>query len=123
MIPDPQTAWEMATHMAELVGAHGLVEAGKKATHRLAGWVRGHLPKDAQAKLDAVENDPTSRPKQADLAVQIDALLAAQPSLLEELRDLLADAKAEDGAQVQTVGDNSRGVQNKGDKNSINVSG
>jgi hypothetical protein len=117
------TAWAIATHLAELVTAHGLVEAGKRPIQRGAraaiDWLSAHLPEADKPKLAAVTETPTSGPAQAALALQINTLLEARPDLLAQIRALLAENRGEDNSQHQTIGDNSTGIQIRGNNNAV----
>jgi hypothetical protein len=117
-----QAAMEIAQHLAELIAAHGLFLSGKaglkKGASAAAGWLRGNLPAMAQRKIDAAEQAPESATARADLAAAINAELEARPALLEDLRDLLAET-----GMTQMVGDDSRAAQNKGNNNTITISG
>jgi hypothetical protein len=121
------TAWDIATHMAELVAAHGLVEAGKTPIKHSAGkvvaWLHAHLNEADQPKLAAVEINPASKPAQAALALHLNALMEAQPDLVAVLRDLVKAAPTEGGGMNQVVGDNSRAIQNRGSGNTNTISG
>src|SRR4051794_16323098 len=99
-----ETAWTVATHLAELVAAHGLVEAGKAPARKALAWLRDHLPEADQPTLTAVAQNPQLGPGRAALALQINALLETHPDLLTEIRALLAESKGDDSSQRQTVG-------------------
>lgn len=118
-----ETVWAVATHMAELVTAHGLVEAGKGPLQRgaraVVDWLSAHLPDADQPRLAAVTANPAPGPAQAALALQINALLEARPDLLGQIRALLAENRGEDSSQHQTLGDNSTGVQIRGSHNAV----
>lgn len=118
------TAWAIATHVAELVTAHGLVEAGKRPMQRGAraaiDWLNTYLPEADKPKLVAVaENAAPGPAAQAALAVPINALLEARPDLLAQIRALLAENRGEDSSQNQTLGDNSTGIQIHGNNNAV----
>jgi hypothetical protein len=124
MSAELETMWTVATHLAELVTAHGLVEAGKRPVQRGAravlDWLSAHLPEADRPKLAAVTGNAAPGPAaQAALAVQINALLEARPDLLAQIRGLLAENKGEDSSQHQTLGDNSIGYQLRGSNISI----
>ena len=117
---------------AVALAAPYLVEAGKGAAKKLGegaggkvwSWLAEKLTGHAKEALDDLEKNPGAEDNQADLRKQLTKLLEADPALLAELRALLPPAPAtETTTQTQNVGDNSRGVQNKGDNNSINISG
>jgi|tagenome__1003787_1003787.scaffolds.fasta_scaffold20152498_2 hypothetical protein len=114
-----ETAWTVATHLAELVAAHGLVEAGKQPARAVLAWLRDHLPEADQPALAAVAQNPETGPARAALALQINTLLTTHPDLLTEIRALLAESKGADSSQHQTVGDNSTAYQIRGNNNTI----
>jgi hypothetical protein len=114
-----ETAWTVATHLTELVAAHGLVEAGKKPARAALAWLRDHLPEADQPTLATVAQNPEQGPARAALALQINTLLEANPNLLTEIRALLAESKGDDNSQHQTIGDNSTAYQIRGDNISI----
>lgn len=116
---EPETAWTVATHLAELVAAHGLVEAGKAPTRAALAWLRDHLPEGDQPTLAAVAQNPEPGPARAALALHINTLLETHPNLLAEIRALLAESKGDDSSQHQTVGNNSTAYQIRGDNISI----
>jgi phage protein D len=113
--------------MAELVAAHGLVEAGagpvKSATRKAADWLRRHLPSQDQPTLAALETQPGSRSARSALEIATNALLEARPELLAEVRALLTGAHSDYRSQQQTIGDNGRAIQNQGRDNTISISG
>jgi hypothetical protein len=118
------TVWAVASHIAELVTAHGLVEAGKRPMQRGAraviDWLNTHLPEADKPKLAEVTDNAAPGPAaQAALAVPVNALLEARPDLLAEIRALLAENRSEDSSQHQTVGDNSTGIQIRGNSNVV----
>jgi hypothetical protein len=113
------TAWTIATHLAELVAAHGLVEAGKAPARAALAWLRDHLPEADQPTLAAVAQNPQASPARAALALQINTLLETHPNLLTEIRALLAESRGDENSQHQTVGDNSTAFQIRGDNVSI----
>jgi hypothetical protein len=120
-----ETAWAVATHLAELVAAHGLVEAGKGPVHRgaraVVDWLSRHLPQSEQPKLAEVMKHPAPGPAQAALALQVNALLEGNPDLLGQVRALLAQAGGVDNSQTMTMGDGSTGIQNQGSNNTYTV--
>jgi hypothetical protein len=89
---------------------------------KLLGWLRDKATGRAKEALEDAEAKPTDDNK-ADLRKQVTKLLEANPDLLTELRALLPTSATETSGQQMTVGDNSKAVQNKGDNNSINISG
>ena len=115
---EPETAWTIATHLAELVAAHGLVEAGKGPVKRgakaVVDWLRAHLPADGQDNVTTMLQAPGPGRARNALEGQIASLLEAQPDLLMQIRALLAEAGTEDSSQHQTVGDNSNAYQIRG---------
>jgi hypothetical protein len=123
MIVEPETAWTIATHLAELVTAHGLVEAGKGPVKRgakaVVDWLRGHLPAEAQDNVTNVLHTPGPGRARNALEGQIASLLETHPDLLTQIRALLADARGDDNSQHQTVGDNSTAYQVRGSNNTI----
>jgi hypothetical protein len=125
MSAELETVWAVAAHLAELVAAHGLVEAGKGPVQRGAraavDWLSKHLPEADQQKLAAVAANPAPGPAQAALALQINALLEAHPDLLSQIRALLSENRGEDSSMHLTVGDNSAAVQNRGSSNIFTV--
>ena len=117
---------------AVALAAPYLVEAGKGAAKKLGegvggklwSWLGEKLTGRAKEALDDLEKNPGAEDNQADLRKQLTKLLEADPTLLAELRALLPPAPAtETTLQTQTVGDHGRGVQNKGDNNTTNISG
>lgn len=127
MSAEMETAWTIARHMAELVAAHGLVEAGtgvvKHAAHRATEWLRAHLPAEDLPKLENGVKESSPGPARAGLELAIYQMLQARPELLDEIRALLAEVRTENSSQQQTVGDGSRAIQNRGDNNVISISG
>ncbi len=125
MSAELETAWTIATHLAEMVTAHTLMEAGKRPLQRgaraVVDWLSAHLPDADKPKLEAVTHSPAPGPAaQMGLAVQINAMLEAHPDLLPQIRTLLAETKGADSSQHQTVGDNSTANQVQGSNISIN---
>jgi hypothetical protein len=118
MVAELETAWTIATHLAELVTAHGLVEAGKGPVKRGArdavDWLRAHLPADAQDNVTTVLQSPKPGRARNALEGQIASLLETHPDLLTQIRALLAEARGDDNSQHQTVGDNSTAYQVRG---------
>jgi hypothetical protein len=118
-----ETAWTIATHLAELVTAHGLMEAGKGPVKRgakaVVDWLRAHLPADAQDNVSTVLQAPGPGRARNALEGQIASLLETHPDLLTQIRALLAEARAEDNSQHQTVGDNSKAYQIRGSNTTI----
>jgi len=108
-----ETVWTIAGHLAEVVTAHGLVEAGKGPVKRgakaVVDWLRAHLPAEAQDNVTTVLQTPGPGRARNALEGQIASLLEAQPDLLMQIRTLLAGT--EDSSQHQTVGDNSEAYQ------------
>ena len=97
-------------------------KVGEELGGKLLPWLRQKLTGRAKEALDDLEKNPGAEDNQADLRKQLTKLLEADPALLAELRALLPPAPAtETTLQTQTVGDNSRAAQNKGD-NTINLS-
>jgi hypothetical protein len=127
MSAELETVWSVATHLAELVTAHGLVEAGKRPVKRgaraVVEWLHAHLPEADQPKLAAVAENSAPGPAEAALALRINALLEAHPGLLAQIRALLAEAAVEEQSQRATAGKNSRIVQNLGNNNTNTISG
>ena len=125
MSAELETVWAVATHLAELVAAHGLVEAGKGPVQRgaraVVDWLSAHLPQSDQPKLAEAMKHPAPGPAQAALALQVNALLEAHPDLLAQVRALLAQATGADSSQHMTMGDGSSGIQNQGSGNSFSV--
>jgi hypothetical protein len=95
---------------------------GATAGLKLLGWLRDKATGRAKEALDDAEATPTED-NQADLRKQLTKLLEANPDLLAELRALLPAPAAETGGQHMAVGDNSRAAQNRGDNNTIIISG
>src|SRR5580693_4444315 len=60
------TVWAVASHIAELVTAHGLVEAGKRPMQRGAraviDWLNTHLPEADKPKLAEVTDNAAPGP-------------------------------------------------------------
>ena len=99
-------------------------KVGEELGGKLLPWLRQKLTGRAKEALDDLEKNPGAEDNQADLRKQLTKLLEADPALLAELRALLPPAPAtETTLQTQTVGDHGRGVQNKGDNNTTNISG
>jgi hypothetical protein len=123
MSAELETVWAVATHLVELVTAHGLVEAGKGPVQRgaraVVDWLSDHLPEAERPKLAVVTENPAPGPAQAALAVQINTLLEARPDLLAEARTLLAEAGSGNITQTQTLGDNSNAAQIAGNSNNV----
>lgn len=111
-----ETVWGAAKFMAELVGKGALKQGAAKAV----AWLLGKLPEEAKPAVEAVQAAPGSEPAQAALALQINALLEAQPKLLAELRGLLAETRG-DSSITQTVGNQGTGVVNQGDNNKVTI--
>jgi hypothetical protein len=67
------TVWAVATHLAELVTAHGLMEAGKRPMQRgaraVVEWLSAHLPETDKLKLAEVKKDSVPGPAQAGACV------------------------------------------------------
>ena len=122
---DLMSVWELAKHLAELVAAHGLVEAGKHPAQRGAqmaiGWLHKHLNAADQPAVTAVANDPADEPARYALTMRVNDLLQAHPGLVPDLRALLKEIAAESGAMTQTVGDNSAAIQNRGSNNTNTI--
>jgi hypothetical protein len=106
-----------AEEAAKTVGKEGTTTGFK-----LLGWLRDKATGRAKEALEDAETKP-SEDNQADLRKQLVKLLYAQPDLQKELRALLPEPAADPSGQHMTVGDNSRAAQNKGDNNTINISG
>ena len=120
------SAWETATHIMQLVAAHGLVEAGKgpvvRGARAAVDWLNRHLPAEEQQNLTTVLATPGSGRVRTALEAQIGTLLEAHPDLLAELRALLQAGDGNRTTQTMTVGDNSQAGQNTGDKVTFNFS-
>jgi hypothetical protein len=126
MSAELENVWTIATHLAELAAVHGLSEAGKGMAKRGAraavDWLSAHLPETDQPKLAAVMQNQSPGPAKAELELRINALFEARPDLLAQIRGLLAENRGEDSSQHQTLGDNSKAIQNRGSNNSFTIS-
>ena len=118
------SAWEAATHILQLVAAHGLVEAGKgpvvRGARAVVDWLHRHLPPEAQPELAAVLASPAPGRARNALERQIGALLEAHPELLDDLCALLKRETAGGTTQTMTTGDNAQAAQNTGNNATFN---
>ena len=126
MTVDPEIAWRIAQHLAELTAAHALLEMGKTGVRKGAGaaveWLKTHLTGPARETLATLTREPESGEAKVALAQAISTELQARPALLAEARALLAEA-GEMGGMTQIVGDDARAIQTKGDNNQSSISG
>ena len=121
-------AWETATHIMQLVAAHGLVEAGKgpvvRGARAVVDWLHRHLPAEHQGNLTTVLASPGPSRARSALEGQIGGLLEERPALLAEVLTVLKRETGDHIAQTMTLGDNNRGgIQNTGSNVSIAISG
>ena len=110
-----------------------LSEAGKEAAKtvgkeaataavNLLGWLHRTLTGGARKALADLERAPDVPDNQADLRKRLTELLEADPALLGELRPLLpAQAETATVMQQKVEGAGAKGVQNKGDGNTIRI--
>ncbi len=90
---DLNPARDTATHIVELVAAHGIVAAGEASTKhgasKVVGWLRWNLNETDHPNLAAVESNPASKPAQAALTLRPTEMMEAQPNLVAVRRDLV----------------------------------
>ncbi|EWY36742.1 hypothetical protein N825_25245 [Skermanella stibiiresistens SB22] len=85
-----------------------LVEGGKEVTKTagkdLYAWIKGRFtgPVPVAEAMDDLEANPTLEDNRADLRKRLAKALAADPSLVEELKALLPEATGT-GATTQTI--------------------
>ncbi len=110
-----------------LVAKGAATEAGKQivaAARPVYDWLRAQVvDTPAAAALDNAVANPESADRQTVLKVALEDFLAANPTLADELRPLVAHAGQTIGAGNQTaIGDNNVLAQTAGIGNKVSVS-
>ena len=107
-----------------------LAEAGKEAAKtvgketagagiKLLGWLREKLTGRAKEALTELEEKPDSPLNQDDLRTQLAKLLEKEPSLIPELRALLAETQPQGDTMTQNVGAGGKAAQIQGNQNKV----
>jgi hypothetical protein len=98
-------------------------EASVGATGKVLGWMRKRLTGRAREALTDLEKAPNATDNQADARKQLARLLEQEPTLLEELRELLPTADSSAQEMNQLVGGvGAQAVQIRGDGNTTSQS-